>query len=87
MASEAQGKARKLKAKFPGTCPARLTGIAVRQVVNKLVERWVHSGCTPEDPESFEPPANWKWRGQRKLTGGRLTTRHKAAHGRPFRWQ
>jgi hypothetical protein len=76
-----------MKAKYSGICPACLRTIVIGHDVNKLAERWVHSGCMPEDPESFEPPANWKWRGQRKVVGGRLLTRSKAAHGRPYRWQ
>jgi hypothetical protein len=76
-----------VQAKYPGVCPACLTGIAVGQDVNKLVGRWVHSGCMPEDPESFQAPENWKWRGQRTMAGGRLLTRSKAVHGRPYRYQ
>jgi hypothetical protein len=64
-----------------------LSGIVIGQDVNKLAGRWVHLPCMPEDPEAFQPPANWKWRGQRQVAGGRLLTRGKAAHGRPFRWQ
>jgi hypothetical protein len=64
-----------------------LRPIAVGRFVDKLSERWVHSECMPEDPAGFQPPENWKFRGRRQTTGGRLLTRSKAVHGRPYRYR
>jgi hypothetical protein len=76
-----------MKSKFPSTCPMCLRPIVVGHDVDKLAERWVHSVCMPAEPDAWEPPENWKWRGRRTVAGGRSLTRSKAAHGRPYRWQ